>query len=401
MPLRLVYVLCAVQFVNILDFIMVMPLGPDFSQGLGIPTSYVGIVGGSYTLAAAAMGLIGSAFLDRFERRRALLVAFLGLSCSTILGGCAVNFETLVAARILAGLCGGPATALTMSIIADTVDEQYRGRALGILMGSFSLAAVFGVPIGLELANQGGWHVPFFAVGFLGLLLLPVISVSVPQIHGHISQDVDFKVPSWSRSFALMRNPLYQRMLILVFVSMSASFLVIPNIATYLQFNLNYPRSDLGMLYMIGGVCSFVTMRFAGAMVDRVGAARTGTIGTICLCTIIFLGFVQVPEGAYIVIIFAGFMVAMSLRNVPMQTLASRVPLPQERASYLSLQSAVQHLASSTGAILSARMLVSEPSGFLKHMPLVAAISISLAMLMPWLLFTIESRLSSRNTDKK
>lgn len=399
MPIRLIYVLCAVQFVNILDFMMVMPLGPDFSQGLGIPSSFVGIVGASYTLAAALMGVIGTAFLDRFERRRALLVCFLGLSLATLLGGFAIDLTTLVGARFLAGLCGGPATALTMSIIADTVDEKYRGRALGILMGSFSLAAVFGVPIGLELANQGGWHVPFFAVGFLGLLLLPVMSISIPDLSTHMDKASVTGDFHWRRALTLIQDPLYLQMLCLVFVSMSAGFLIIPHIATYLHFNLEFPREDLGFLYMLGGVFSFIAMRIAGAMVDRVGATVTGTVGTVGLSLILLFGFAWRAYWLPVSLMFAGFMVCMSLRNVPMQTLASRVPLAHERASYLSLQSACQHLASSAGALLSSFILVSDLNGYLRHMEWVASFAICLAAFMPWLLRVIEKQLCCRQSS--
>ena len=78
-----------VQFVNILDFMMVMPMGPDFAAALGIPLSRLGLIGGSYTLAAMVSGLVGSLFLDRFGRRNALLVAMLGLVVATVLGGLA------------------------------------------------------------------------------------------------------------------------------------------------------------------------------------------------------------------------------------------------------------------------------------------------------------------------
>ncbi len=50
---RFVLLVGAVQLVNVLDFMMVMPLGPDFAKGLGIPTSEIGYIGGSYTAAAA------------------------------------------------------------------------------------------------------------------------------------------------------------------------------------------------------------------------------------------------------------------------------------------------------------------------------------------------------------
>ena len=66
---------------------------------------------------------------------------------------------------------GGPATSLGLSILADIVPIERRGRAMGTLMGAFSAASVFGVPAGLELARIGGWRMPFFAVAALGVVL--------------------------------------------------------------------------------------------------------------------------------------------------------------------------------------------------------------------------------------
>src|SRR5690349_19337256 len=76
---RLLLLLGAVQFINVVDFVMVLPLGPDFARALGIPAHQLGLVAGSYTAAAAIVGLLAASFLDRFDRRRALLVAMLGL----------------------------------------------------------------------------------------------------------------------------------------------------------------------------------------------------------------------------------------------------------------------------------------------------------------------------------
>ncbi len=402
MPIRLLYVLCAVQFVNILDFMMVMPLGPDFSRGLGIPTSAVGVVGGSYTFAAALIGIVGATLLDRFERRRALLVAVLGLSLATLLGGFAWDLPSLVGARILAGLFGGPATSISLAIVADTVDERVRGRAMGIIMGSFSIAAVLGVPFGLELAQHGGWHAPFFAVGALGLLLLPAIRFGVPELGQHLTARQQrlasgSAMSTWQESVALLRSPLCQRALTLALTSMVAGFLIIPNLATYVQFNLGYPREGMGMLYMVGGVLSFATVRIAGRLVDRTGATRTGIAGTMLLTLILIGGFATEVSWLPVPVMFAGFMVAMSLRNIPMQALASRVPQPHERARFMSMLSSVQHMSSSLGALLASQMLVSADSGMLLHMDRVALLAIGMALTMPWLMRRIELMLSQRH----
>jgi predicted MFS family arabinose efflux permease len=111
----IVLLVAAVQFVNVLDFMMVMPLGPDFARGLGIPTASLGLVSGSYAVAAALAGFLGASFLDRFDRRKALAVAITGLVAGTAAGALAQGLATMILARVVAGAFGGPATSLALS----------------------------------------------------------------------------------------------------------------------------------------------------------------------------------------------------------------------------------------------------------------------------------------------
>jgi hypothetical protein len=92
--------------------------------------------------------------------------------------------------------------------------------------------------------------------------------------------------------------------------------------------------------------------------------------------------------------IFLGFMLSNSLRGVPLNVLTSKVPAPAERARFMSIQSAVQHLASSIGAFLSAYLLHELPGGALQGMPTVALFSMGLAALFPVLSWAVESRVA-------
>src|SRR3954469_24345426 len=80
---KLVFILGCGQFINSLDFTIVLAMGPDFTKALGIPASKLGLVGGSYAAALAVSGIAGALFLDRFERRRTLAVVLAGLVVGT------------------------------------------------------------------------------------------------------------------------------------------------------------------------------------------------------------------------------------------------------------------------------------------------------------------------------
>jgi predicted MFS family arabinose efflux permease len=388
---RLLVLVSAVQFVNILDFMVVMPLGPDFSQELGIPLSRMGWIGGSYTAAAALSGIVAARFLDRFDRRSALAVTMLGLVFGTAFGGLSRGLTSLMAARVVAGAFGGPASALALSIVADAVPPERRGRALGIVMGAFSVATVAGLPASLELARQGGWRGAFFALAIMGALVAAGAVFLMPPLRQHLMRASQ---PLTAASVPVERGP-WLLTFVATFTTMMAGFAIVPNISAYVQGNLHYPRAELGTLYLAGGTASFLAMRALGPLVDRLGAAFTALLGTLVFVALLASAFVlewKLP----VTLIYVGFMCGMATRNVSLGALSTRVPLAHERARFMSIQSSVQHGAAALGAVVSAQLLHERPDHSLEGMPYVASMSITLAVCLPWLLRRIEKRLAPR-----
>src|SRR5438128_478893 len=343
-----IFLIGAVQFVNILDFMMVLPLGPFFAGPLGIPASRIGFIGGSYTAAAAISGIACSFFLDRFDRRKALGVAVAGL--------------------VLA-------------------------KALGAVMGAFSVSAVLGVPTGLELARWGGWRLPFFSVAGLGLVLLPIAIALLPPLTGHLAAR---DAPGNPRTgfVSLLSRPIVQLCAIATVAVMASAFLVIPVVTPYLVFNLRFPDKDLKWIYMIGGALSFVLLRVIGALVDRFGSTRLAAVGTGVFLLVAWFAFVRYDPRIPITLLFVLFMLGMNFRMAPYQTLISKVPAPRERASFMSLIGAVQHLSTSAGAVFSSVILSTGESGELVGMSRPGGIAMSVAALVPALFWLVERRVA-------
>ncbi len=80
---HVVWLAAAIQLVNMIDFMMVMPLAPDIARVMTIANSDIGYIGGSYTLAIAISSLISARFLDRFDRKRVAVWAMIGLALAT------------------------------------------------------------------------------------------------------------------------------------------------------------------------------------------------------------------------------------------------------------------------------------------------------------------------------
>jgi predicted MFS family arabinose efflux permease len=391
----IVYLMAAVQFVNVLDFMMVSPLGPQFAEALHVSTSKLPMVAGSYTAAASVTGVLGSLYLERFDRRTALVVTLLGLSVGTALGGIATGYGTLLLARVVAGFFGGPATSLAFAIVSDAIPAERRGWAMGIVMGGFAVASVLGVPAGLILANWGGWRLPFFGVA--GLICVAALAASrlLPPLRDHLA--ALGRGESAVRSLArLVSKPIVLSSLAMSVIALMASFVLIPNFPAFLQFNLGYPGKRLDVVYLLGGVASLVTTRLAGPVVDKAGSTRVATAATLLLVAITWAGFIAILPQFPVLAMSTSFFIAMGMRGVAYNTLTSKVPLPHERARFQSFQSAVGHAAMASGAFLSSRLLEADASGKLLHVGRVAWTSIGLSFAVPLLMFGVERRVARR-----
>lgn len=388
---RIILIVGSIQFINILDFMMVMPLGPDLSAALGIPMAGVGVLAAAYSGAAAVSGLLSSLFLDRFDRRAALAVALSGLVAGGFLSSLAVDAATLIAARVLAGAFGGPATALAMAVIADTIAPERRGRAVGAVMSAFSVASVAGVPIGLELARLGGWWLPFVVMGASGAVVCALALAWLPPLAGHVAAARATK-GVFARWRALGRGTLWAAFGCTALMTVSM-FALIPSIAPHLLTNLDFPREELGLLYMAGGAVTFVTIRIAGRAVDRFGSGRTVAAVSVGIVMVNLSWFVLAPPVMVpIYATFVGFMLFNSARNVAIQSVNSRAPRAAERAGFLALDTTTRHVSVGTGAFVASLLLSEGAGGALVGIDRIAWASIGATLLLVPLVMAVERR---------
>ncbi len=261
-------ILAAVQFTTIVDFMIVMPLGPQLMRKLGVDPAQFDLIVASYTLAAGTAGLIASSLVDRFARRTTFMIFYAGFLVGTLLCGLAPNYPTLVAARVATGAFGGILGGMSMAIIGDVFPEQRRGSATGSLMTGFALASVAGVPLGLFVGTNYGWHIPFIALAIVGLPALVLTPFAMPPLNAHVGKVHAHPLRSL---FEIASDVNHLNAFALIVMLMIGSFTVFPLLSVYLVNNVGMTEDQLPWVYVAGGALTLISAPIIGRLADRYG----------------------------------------------------------------------------------------------------------------------------------
>jgi predicted MFS family arabinose efflux permease len=339
----LLLVLGAAQFTHIIDFMIVMPLGPQYMRQLDITPQQFGRIVSAYAYSAAVTGLLAAWFIDRFDRKSALLGLYAGFVAGTFFCAVAPNYLLLVLARVVAGAFGGLVAALLLTIVGDVFPDVRRGTAMGVLMSAFSVASIVGVPAGLYLANLLGWRAPFGVLSGLGVAVLVLMYFVLPPLRGHLGKRSGGAA---ANLWVALSEPTHMRAYVLTTALVMSTMMVSPYMVSYLEFNVGMDKNEVPFIYLCGGIAMLLTLTPIGRLADRLG--KLPVFRVLALLTIIPLLLVtNLPPVslATALAVTTFFMVVSAGRMVPAMALITASAGPRRRGSFLSVNSSVQQMA--------------------------------------------------------
>lgn len=377
----LLCLMAAIQFSHIVDFMIMMPLGPQLMRLFQIDPQQFGLLVSSYTFAAGISGFAASFFIDRYDRKSSLLFFYIGFAVGTIACALAPTFSLLLLCRSLTGFFGGVLGSLVLSIVSDAIPYNRRGAAMGIVMGSFSIASVFGVPFSLYLANLTSWHAPFMFLGVVSFIVIGLVVSFMQPMKKHLRSKSERHPPLAAITHIFKtKNQLFA--LLFMFCLILGQFSIIPLLSASYVSNAGLTEAQLPLTYMFGGLCTIVASPLVGRLADRFGKRK---IFLIAVATSILPIYVITNLGQnplwFVLFISSCFFVMMSGRMVPAMAMISATATPAYRGSFMSISSSVQQLSAALASYLSGVIVVQSTTGELLRYEYVGYIAIGFSCL--------------------
>jgi predicted MFS family arabinose efflux permease len=381
--------LAFLQFAVILDFMLMAPLGAIIMPSLSITPAQFGTVVSAYAFSAGISGLLMAGFADRFDRKKLLLFFYAGFLVGTLWCGLAQSFESLLLARIVAGLFGGVIGSVVLAIATDLFAPQMRGRVMGFIQTAFAASQILGLPFGIYLSNQWNWHVPFLVLVGLGLLGGLLISWRMLPVAEHLKLKQEHT--ALGHLWHTVAEPRYLLSFVSVLFLATGGFMLMPFSSAFTVNNLGISLHDLPVIYLVTGIATIFIGPLVGKAADSFGQLRVFLFGTAVMIVMVLI-YTHLTTSTLLVVTVINVVLFVGIfsRMIPFQALMSQVPVQTQRGSFNAINASISQLAGGLASLVAGHIVQEGADGKLHHYDVAGFVVVATSLLASVLLWRIQ-----------
>jgi multidrug resistance protein len=290
---RRLAVLIAVNVVDMIGFMVVLPLLPFYAQELHASPEIIGALIASFSIAQLLAAPLWGRVSDRYGRRPALLIGLTASAVAYVVFGLADSLWLLFLSRIVQG-AGGGTTGVAQAYVADTMEPADRARALGWLSAATAAGVTLGPALG-SLAAHWGHAAPGLVAAALCAINILFAWRWLPESKPAYDGVERPRRPVWHHAWIAVRHPGsgLSRLLWIYGIGMLAFSAMTSVLALYLGATFGLDERTIGPIFTYIGVLSLVMRSvLLGPIVDRLGEVATMRTGTLLLV----IGLLLYPE---------------------------------------------------------------------------------------------------------
>jgi len=287
-------VLMLTVFVDMIGFLIVLPLLPFYAEKLGASPTGVGALISTFALAQLVSAPLWGRLSDRYGRRPIIIGGLLISAGAYVLFESADTVWILFASRFVQG-AGAGTVAVVQAYVSDAVPREERAKALGWLTAAASAGVMIGPAIG-SLSADGPLGPGYVAAGLcvlnamMAYRWLPESSASAGKTGSERPQPRRGATGDAIRA-VLLRPRTGASPFILVYAFGMMAFMAMNGVlALYLERKFGVTEKTIGWFYVyVGGLSLIMRSLVLGPAVKRFGEIRVLRVGTFLIAAGLFL----------------------------------------------------------------------------------------------------------------
>ncbi|GEB73983.1 MFS transporter [Levilactobacillus brevis] len=333
------------------EFIVVGVLS-DIAREFKIPVATVGYLVTIFATIYAISTPFITILTNRFSRYKTLMTLMVIFLIGNTLSGFAMNYGVLLLSRVVTAMVAGAIISLIMTFASTIAPREKRAGLVSWIFAGFSIASVFGVPIGTAISTSYSWHDAFYLISIISAITCVLLGWLLPrkveQVQGSIKNQL-----------VLLKDRRIYVGIALVLFTAATMYAYYTYIRPLLTTALGFSTTSLNWLLFLIGIMSIISNRLSGVLAERNGL-RVMTrfyVADVCLLALL-------PVALNSKIIGLGVLLALSLivtiLNSPIQIHFLNIAeqdYPQSAVLASSLNSIFFNFGISLGSATASGML--------------------------------------------
>lgn len=352
-PYIIVFTLWLLVFSSASQTMILSPILPRIGDELAIPDALLGTLISVYSIMVGIFAILAGPVSDKVGRRQILILGCTSMAIALFMHGLVTGYYSFITVRIVAGCAGGMLSGAAVSYIGDYFPYERRGWATGWVMSGSAFGQIFGIPMGILMADRWGFRSPFYLFAITMALTVLLLFLRVPQPDVLRSKHRLSVSKAAADYMAMVRRPDIAWAACAYFVMFLGVSIFVIYLPTWLERSVGLTGNQIALMFVVGGVANVLTGPNAGKLSDKIGRKGIILMSCVGLSILMFLTtrVITGPVPAYVFFFFTMILVAM--RISPFSALLTALVSDERRGSLMSLTVALGQVGFALGGAIA------------------------------------------------
>lgn len=312
-PRRLTALISALIFLDMITWLSAVPLVPVWQRDLGLTDDQSGLVLGIYAFAVLFSAIPAGHLSDRIGARRLTLIGAAVFILAAPAIALAHSFETLLAVRVVQGMCSAVTWSAGLAWLAGAVGDDYRPRGLSIANATATVATIAGPLLGGPVVSAVGIGPAF---GGLGALVGVVVLWALVEPGGapHVGRHHEKQSPFESLKRARRPGRIQMAFVAIAFVSAMMASLQLLGPLHLSAEGLSSAR--IGWIFTIGSGLSVIAILIVARLGRRLDQVRALSLLPAACGVAVTLMLIPTGVPGYVVLLLIAMFLASPIFTI-------------------------------------------------------------------------------------
>ncbi|MCF1620381.1 MFS transporter [Tetragenococcus koreensis] len=278
------FILILVSFLLGFSEFIIVGILDDVAASFAVDVSTAGYLVTIFALAYAISTPIVTTFIGQRRLLNVLLLLMGIFTVGNLVTALAPTYTILTISRVVVAIVSGSGISVIMAFGTYLAPLEKRAWLVAWIFSGFSIASVFGVPLGTLLSTQFGWRSAFYLITGLSFILLFFIKISLPGDLRQSTSDSN----RISDQLAIFKDRRIQLSVFLTMFSLAGIYVVYTYLRPIFSTELNIAPSLITLAFTAYGFMSLLSNQLSGKIAEKRGLL---TMPKVYIAEIFILGF--------------------------------------------------------------------------------------------------------------